>query len=302
MVAEIKRDEVIGRFAPTPSGALHFGSLVAALASFLSAKRQGGQWLVRMEDVDRLRCIPGADARILRQLEMYGLHWDGAVLYQSTRSEAYRAARDWLLREDLAYACTCSRTQIRAQATRFNAEGAIYPGTCRTQRKSWHTGGAVRLDVAAVQGGAVVGVQDRLCGTHVWDVVEAFGDFVLWRADDLAAYHLAVVVDDAAQGVTEVVRGADLLDSTPRHLVLQRALGLPMPIYAHVPLALAANGQKLSKQNLAPELPLTSPELDLWDALVFLGEAPPKELYGAPVATLLAWALARSTRSMGTSA
>ncbi|OYY74967.1 MAG: tRNA glutamyl-Q(34) synthetase GluQRS [Gammaproteobacteria bacterium 28-57-27] len=286
---------LIGRFAPTPSGGLHFGSLVAALASFLSARRQGGRWLVRMEDVDQLRCEPGADALILRQLEQYALHWDGDVLYQSTRSEAYRAARDALMHAGWAYACRCSRTHIRAAATRWNREGALYPGTCRSlglhAAKSLVKNLAVRLDTAKVQAGAIVEFMDGALGAQACDVAQDWGDFVLWRVEDLAAYHLAVVVDDAWQGVTEVVRGADLLDSTPRQILLQRALGLPTPRYTHVPLALAANGQKLSKQNLAPCLPLTSPGEDLWDALVFLGERPPQALCGASPEELLHWAL-----------
>ncbi len=287
---------VIGRFAPTPSGGLHFGSLVAALASFLSVRRQGGRWLVRMEDVDTPRCEPGADALILRQLEQYALHWDGEVLFQSTRAEAYRAARDVLMQAGLAYACACSRSQIRTQATHWNSEGAIYPGTCRSLGLSAAKPLAVRMDTAKVQAGSIIEFMDGALGAQACDVAQDFGDFVLWRVEDMAAYHLAVVVDDAWQGVTEVVRGSDLLDSTPRQILLQRALGLPTPRYAHVPLALAANGQKLSKQNLAPCLPIKSPSEDLWDALVFLGERPPMDLHGASPAELLAWALEKPER------
>ena len=287
---------VIGRFAPTPSGGLHFGSLVAALASFLSARRQGGRWLVRMEDVDTPRCEPGADALILRQLEQYALHWDGEVLFQSTRAEAYRAARDALMQAGLAYVCACSRSQIRAAAARWNNEGAVYPGTCRTRGGRMEKGQAVRLDAAAVQMGQAIAFNDDARGAFISDIAQDWGDFVLWRVEDMAAYHLAVVVDDDWQGVTEVVRGSDLLDSTPRQILLQRALGLPTPRYAHVPLALAANGQKLSKQNHAPCLPIKSPSEDLWDALVFLGERPPMDLHGASPVELLAWALEKPER------
>ncbi len=284
---------VIGRFAPTPSGGLHFGSLVAALASFLSARRQSGRWLVRMEDVDAPRCVPGADGQILRQLELYGLHWDGEVVYQSQRSEAYRAARDALLEGGLAYACQCSRVQVRTAAIHFGSEGAIYPGTCRGLGLHAEVGLAVRLDAQRVQGTDSVRFVDGLHGVIEHDVAADLGDFVLWRVEDFAAYHLAVVVDDAWQGVTEVVRGSDLLDSTPRQILLQRALGLPTPSYAHVPLALAANGQKLSKQNLAPCLPIKSPGEDVWDALVFLGEKPPLDLCGAKPTEQLHWALSQ---------
>jgi len=282
---------VIGRFAPTPSGGLHFGSLVAALASFLHARRQGGRWLVRMEDVDAPRCVPGADGLILRQLELYGLHWDGEVVYQSQRAEAYRAALNGLLEGGLAYACRCSRVQVRAAATHFGSEGAIYPGTCRRLGLRAEAGLAVRLDTQQVQGLDSVSFVDGLHGVIEHDVAADLGDFVLWRVEDFAAYHLAVVVDDAWQGVTEVVRGSDLLDSTPRQILLQRALGLLAPSYVHVPLALAANGQKLSKQNLAACLPIKSPGEDVWNALVFLGERPPLDLCSAKPEELLHWAL-----------
>jgi glutamyl-Q tRNA(Asp) synthetase len=286
---------VIGRFAPTPSGGLHFGSLVAALASFLHVRRQiggqGGRWLVRMEDVDAPRCVPGTDGLILRQLEMYGLHWDGEVVYQSQRAEAYRAARDALLEEGLAYACRCSRVQVRAAATHLGTEGPVYPGTCRDLGLKAAVGLAVRLDTQRVQGERPPRFVDGQHGVVEYDVATDLGDFVLWRVEDFAAYHLAVVADDAWQGVTDVVRGSDLLDSTPRQILLQQALGLPTPRYAHVPLALAANGQKLSKQNLAPVLPVTSPALDMWNALLFLGYSPPLALRGAEPGELLAWAL-----------
>jgi len=247
-----------------------------------------------MEDVDRPRCEPGADALILRQLELYGLHWDGEVLYQSTRAVAYRAARDALLQTGLAYACRCSRTQIRSVATRWNSEGAIYPGSCRGLGLPAAPGMAVRLDVVAAQAGQSMQFVYGAFGELNVDVAQAWGDFVLWRVEDMAAYHLAVVVDDAWQGVTEVVRGADLLDSTPRQILLQRVLGLPTPHYSHVALALAANGQKLSKQNRAPCLPIKTASEDVWDALVFLGEQPPVELRGAVPEGLLAWALEKN--------
>jgi len=191
----------------------------------------------------------------------------------------------------LAYACRCSRVQVRAAASHFGSEGAIYPGTCRGLGLQAEAGFAVRLDTRRVQGLSPVRFVDGEHGVVEHDVATDLGDFVLWRVEDFAAYHLAVVVDDAWQGVTDVVRGSDLLDSTPRQILLQQALGLPTPRYAHVPLALADNGQKLSKQNLAPALPVVSPALDMWNALVFLGYSPPLALRGAAPGELLAWAI-----------
>jgi glutamyl-Q tRNA(Asp) synthetase len=278
-----------GRFAPTPSGPLHFGSLIAALASWLDARAQGGRWLVRIEDLDPPRCMPGAASTILRQLEAHGLTWDGKVVYQSTRTEAYREALEALRRLGLAYPCSCSRTDIRAQATRMGCEGPIYPGTCRMHPPLASRPHAVRLDTR----GAVIDFSDRLFGTIQQDIGNALGDFVIWRVEDIASYHLAVVVDDAWQGVTDVVRGADLLESTPRQIWLQRLLGLPTPRYLHLPLALAPNGQKLSKQNLAPALALETAAAQLTRALAFLGQAPEPGLAEARPEEIVAWAIPR---------
>lgn len=278
-----------GRFAPTPSGPLHFGSLIAALASWLDARAQGGRWLVRIEDLDSPRCMPGAADTILRQLEAHGLTWDGEIVYQSTRTEAYREALKTLRRLGLAYPCSCSRTRIRAQATRMGVDGPIYPGTCRMHPPLADHPHAVRLDTR----GALIEFSDRLFGTIQQDIGNALGDFVIWRVEDIASYHLAVVVDDAWQGVTDVVRGADLLDSSPRQIWLQRLLGLPTPRYLHLPLALAANGQKLSKQNLAPALALKTAAAQLTCALLFLGQAPEPGLAQARPEEILAWATPR---------
>ncbi|MFZ5536712.1 MAG: tRNA glutamyl-Q(34) synthetase GluQRS [Pseudomonadota bacterium] len=277
-----------GRFAPTPSGPLHFGSLIAALASFLDARAHDGRWLVRIEDLDPPRCVPGAADTILRQLEAHGLEWDGEVVHQSSRTEAYREALEALRRLGLAYPCTCSRTEIRAQASRMGCEGPIYPGTCRMRPPIPGRQHAVRLDTR----GAVIDFTDRLHGPIRQDIGNELGDFVIWRVEDIASYHLAVVVDDAWQGVTFVVRGADLLDSTPRQILLQRLLGLAEPRYLHLPLALAANGQKLSKQNLAPSLPLEETHRALARALAFLGQPPPGELAREGPHAILAWAIA----------
>lgn len=278
-----------GRFAPTPSGPLHFGSLIAALASFLDARAHGGRWLVRIEDLDPPRCRPGAADTILRQLEAHGLEWDGEVVHQSSRTEAYREALEALRRLGLAYPCTCSRTEIRAQSSRMGREGPIYPGTCRMRPRIPGRQHAVRLDTR----GAVIDFTDRLYGPIRQDIENELGDFVIWRVEDIASYHLAVVVDDTWQGVTFVVRGADLLDSTPRQILLQRLLGLAEPRYLHLPLALAANGQKLSKQNLAPALALETSARELVRALHFLGQSPEPELAGARPEEIVAWAIPR---------
>ncbi len=277
----------IGRFAPSPTGPLHLGSLVAALASWLDARAAGGRWLVRMEDLDRPRCSGTAADTILRQLEAYGLEWDGAVLYQSRRDDAYAAALDALRRQGAVFACACTRSQL-AQAPR-NAEGEIvYPGTCRLNTGRHDEPHAWRVRVENVS----IHFDDRIHGALQQNLMHEVGDFVIRRADGLFAYQLAVVVDDAFQHVTHVVRGADLLWNTPRQVYLQRLLGLPTPVYAHVPLVTNAAGQKLSKQTLAPALPARGRRAVLAEALAALGQSPPVELVGAGPAELLPWASA----------
>lgn len=277
----------VGRFAPSPTGPLHFGSLVAAAASWLDARAADGRWLVRMEDLDRPRCVPGAADAILRQLEAYGLIWDGEVLVQSRRDDAYAAALDRLKAAGQAYPCACTRSQLAAAPR--NAEGeAVYPGTCRTGLPPGATPRAWRVRVGDVSTGFHDRVHGRLCQMLETEV----GDFIVKRADGLFAYQLAVVVDDAHQGVTDVVRGADLLWNTPRQIHLQTLLGLPAPRYAHVPLVVNAAGQKLSKQTLAPALPESGRGAVLAEALATLGHAPPAGLANAGPAELLAWASA----------
>jgi glutamyl-Q tRNA(Asp) synthetase len=277
----------IGRFAPSPTGPLHLGSLVAALASWLDARAAGGRWLVRMEDLDRPRCEPGAADTILRQLEAYGLHWDGSVMLQSRRDEAYAAALDQLKSTGHAYPCACTRSQLAAAPR--NREGeTIYPGTCRNGLPPGAVARARRVRVPDVS----TRFHDRIHGDLQQNLAREVGDFIVRRADGLFAYQLAVVVDDAFQGVTHVVRGADLLWNTPRQLYLQALLGLPTPAYAHVPLVTNAAGQKLSKQNLAPALPEAGCGEVLAEALAALGHPPPSELGGAEPAELLAWASA----------
>ena len=266
----------VGRFAPSPTGPLHFGSLVAAVASYLDARSQGGQWLVRMEDVDTPRSVPGADADILRTLEAFGFTWDGPVLYQSGRIEAYREALDQLRGRGVAYPCSCSRKEVA---------GSIYPGTCRNTPHDSGKPGAWRVQVDDVS----VSFEDRALGWQQQNLGQEVGDFVVLRSDGLFAYQLAVVVDDAAQGVTDVVRGADLLDSTPRQIWLQGLLGLPRLRYLHVPIATNAAGAKLSKQTLAPALREENAEAELRAALRFLGRNVPAEV-GLRPAEILAWA------------
>lgn len=252
-----------GRFAPSPTGLLHAGSLVTALASWLDARAHGGRWLVRIEDVDTPRCVPGADHAILQQLAACGLAPDGPVLWQSERGEHYAAALQSLVDQGWAYPCGCSRKEIESAQAVARHSAAVYPGTCRHGLRG-KPARAWRLNVQAVQKAlglpAVTHWHDRRLGPQQQNVAEEVGDFVLRRADGLWAYQLAVVVDDAAQGITHVVRGQDLADNTARQIVLQRALGLPTPHYLHTPLVLGANGEKLSKQNGAKALDLQTPQ------------------------------------------
>lgn len=271
-----------GRFAPTPSGALHFGSLVAALGSYLDAVLAGGEWLVRIEDVDPPRVVRGAADAILRTLEAYGFAWDGPVMHQSQRREAYRQALQGLLDAGRVYGCHCSRKTIAAQA-RLGVDGPVYPGTCRTRPAA--AGAALRLTVPDRR----VMFRDRLLGHVGCDVARECGDFVLQRADGVFTYQLAVVVDDHAQGITHVVRGADLLASTPRQIVLQQALGYATPVYAHLPVVLDEAGCKLAKQTRALPLDRRQPLPALLAAARFLGLTP------EPVGSLAAfWQQARA--------
>lgn len=254
-----------GRFAPSPTGPLHFGSLVAAVGSYLDAKTRDGDWLVRIEDVDTPRVVPGSADRILRALEAYGFEWDDPVLYQSRRNEAYRDALDRLHHLGLVYGCTCSRKLLLDTAKR-GIDGPVYPGTCRGRKPS-HEQTALRLIVPDER----IAFDDALQGRVACDVARECGDFVLRRADGVFTYQLAVVTDDADQGITHVVRGADLLTSTPRQIVLQRYLGLPTPHYLHLPIALDEIGEKLSKRSLAAPILVENAVPTLVMALRFLG-------------------------------
>lgn len=255
-----------GRFAPSPTGPLHFGSLVAALASWLDARAAGGRWLVRIEDLDRPRAQPGADLDILRALARLGLEWDGEVIYQSRRSLLYEAALKRL--EPHTYWCACTRSEISDSSLGLASDGArIYPGTCRHGLAPGKARRALRLRVCAQ---STIVFEDRVQGMRKQTLDREVGDFVLRRIDGQFAYQLAVVVDDRAQGVTHVVRGADLLDSTPRQIYLQHLLGYPTPSYLHVPVVLNASGEKLSKQTGAAPIDLGCPKGEIAKALVFL--------------------------------
>lgn len=274
-----------GRFAPSPTGPLHFGSLVAAVGSYLEARVNGGEWLLRIEDLDTPRTVPGAADNILRTLEACGMQWDGAVLYQSTRNAAYQAALDQLSSAGAVYGCACTRREI-ADSGIHGIDGPVYPGTCRNAIPAGRAPRAIRIRTQ----GARITFTDSIQGEITQDVENEAGDFVLARADGFFAYQLAVVVDDHAQGITHVERGADLLDSTPRQIWLQQRLGLPTPGYAHLPVAVNAQGEKLSKQTQAAAVDGAKPAPLLVAALRFLGQAVPDELTTADVATVWQWA------------
>ena len=257
-----------GRFAPSPTGPLHFGSLVAAVGSYLDAKSHGGAWLVRMDDLDLSRTVPGAADLILRSLENLGMAWDETVVYQSTRSEAYEKALKVLKKRKLIYPCACSRREIADSAV-GGLDGPIYSGTCR---KGLLAGRAARAD-RVITDNTRIELKDVIQGKVVHSLERQVGDFVVKRADGYFAYQLAVVVDDAAQGITDVVRGADLLDSTTRQIYLQQLLGYATPRYAHLPVAVNVLGEKLSKQTLAAPINVAAPVLTLNAVLQFLGQA-----------------------------
>ncbi|MGH8136304.1 MAG: tRNA glutamyl-Q(34) synthetase GluQRS [Steroidobacteraceae bacterium] len=277
-----------GRFAPTPSGPLHLGSLLAAVGSYLSARRAGGRWLLRIEDLDRNRVIPGIAGQMLRTLDTFGFEWDGIVEFQNNRISYYEQALARLKAARLCYACRCSRSQLAAQALEPGDE-LVYPGTCRGDPEAIHEPHALRFRTMALP--AEVAFVDRLQGPVSEDCHRKAGDFVIRRRDKFIAYHLAVVVDDQLQGVTEVVRGCDLLSSTPRQILLQRALGYRTPAYAHLPLLLEADGRKLAKSRHAVPLDAVRTGPALWDALEWLRQEPPTELAGAAVGEIWAWAL-----------
>ncbi len=311
-----------GRFAPSPTGPLHFGSLVAAVGSYLDAKHHHGTWLVRMEDLDTPRCVPGAADDILRTLEAFGLHSDEPVIYQSRRTAAYDETLHQLQASGAVYPCCCTRKEI-ADSALNGIEGPVYPGTCRHGIPAGREGRAwrVRTDIPSRHSGAgrnpaiqnafdlnpldsglrrnddllsmggEIEFDDALQGRIAQHLESEIGDFVVKRADGLFAYQLAVVVDDAFQGITHIVRGADLLASTPRQIHLQRLLGFPSPHYMHLPVAVNEAGEKLSKQTLAAPVDGSQAVATLLRVLEFLRQRPPANLAGSDVRTVLDWAI-----------
>lgn len=274
-----------GRFAPTPSGPLHFGSIVAAVGSYVEARTHGGEWHLRIDDLDPPRVVQGAVDSILRCLEQLGFEWDGPVIYQSQRAPAYHAALHQLRQHGMVYPCACSRKEIAEHAV-MGVEGPVYPGTCRDGMPPGREARAVRLRTA----GARVAFEDAVLGPQGRDIEREAGDFVLYRADGVFAFHLASAVDDGELGMTDIVRGADLLESSARQIYVLRLLGLPVPRYAHLPIAVNASGEKLSKQTLAEAIDPRDPGRVLVPALRFLGQAPPQELSGENTHVLWDWA------------
>lgn len=291
----MKRSAYRGRFAPSPTGPLHFGSLVAAVGSYLDAKHHHGIWLVRMEDLDTPRCVPGAADDILRMLEAFCLYSDEPVIYQSQRTAAYEEALHKLQAIGAVYPCCCTRKEISDSAL-HGIEGPVYPGTCRNgipqgrEAKAWrtrtdHHPSSFSLPPSPIE------FDDALQGPITQHLETEIGDFVVKRADGLFAYQLAVTVDDAYQNITHVVRGADLLASTPRQIYLQQFLGVNTPSYMHLPVAVNKAGEKLSKQTLATPVEKNNAAVTLLRILIFLHQQPPAELQHGSTAEILAWAI-----------
>ena len=277
-----------GRFAPTPSGMLHFGSLVTAVGSYLDARSHQGEWLVRIEDIDRPRVKTGMSDKILSALELFGMEWDGPVIYQSQCINRYRDALRFLETLELIYACSCTRKEISDSAL-LGFEGVVYPGQCRHGLHPKHDNSpkAVRIKTSNDR----IEFQDRLQGKIYQSIENEIGDFVLRKSDGIYTYQLAVVVDDGWQGITHIVRGADLLGSTPRQIFLQQLLGYPTPHYLHLPVVTTARGEKLSKQTLAHPVDTKNPLSQLIAAIDFLGQHPPLELIESDLNSFWQWAI-----------
>jgi len=276
----------VGRFAPSPTGELHFGSLIAAVASYLQAKTAGGRWLIRIEDIDPPREVPGSARQILNDLDKFGLHSDLPVLYQSQRTNAYRSALDQLLEQGLAFPCGCSRSDLPSSG--------IYPGTCRNGLPAGKSPRSIRLKVSDQP----IRFFDLIQGEQEEYLSKTIGDFVIWRADNLPAYQLAVAIDDAFQQVSEVTRGADLLNSTARQIHVLNCLGLSLPVYAHHPVITGKDGHKLSKRRQSDPITSMSRAKALSMALRFLGQPcpPTKELRAILDWALKNWDLSRILR------
>ena len=270
----------IGRFAPSPTGPMHFGTLIAATGSYLQARANDGEWLLRIEDVDTTRAVPGMADHMLRTLELFGFEWDREVIVQSRRDDMYADALQRLIDDELIFPCTCSRKQLA------DADADVYPGTCRTRTLPLREQHALRVRVPD----QTIEFEDAVMGVQTQKLASECGDFVLRRRDGLYAYQLAVVVDDALQGVTEVVRGADLLDSTARQIYLQQRLGYTTPHYLHLPVAVDSYGAKLGKSTGAAELDVKQPASEIRRVLAFLGMHPPAELANETLDCVWRWA------------
>lgn len=277
-------ERLIGRFAPTPSGPLHFGSLVTAIASYLDATRMGGEWLVRIDDLDSARTRIGAVDSILWTLDGYGLEWSRSVVYQSQRGEFYAHALARLIETSRCYRCTCTRREV-GESLQVGPDGPIYNGVCRTADRVTVARYAWRVNTS----GACIGFRDRVLGNVSQDIESYVGDFIVWRSDMVAGYHLASVVDDDLMGVTSVVRGGDLVPSTLRQLFLSELLSHPAPKFAHVPTVIDGCGRKLSKSNNDLGVHAVQRGAAFYDALVVLGQTPPDEIRGEPVHMVRDW-------------
>lgn len=278
----MNNQKYIGRFAPSPTGPLHYGTLVAAVVSFLQARANQGDWIVRIEDVDTTRCIKGADVQILNTLEAFGMHWDGEVMYQTGRIDAYEHALDQLKKRELVFPCVCSRKQLAEKTGEWSP---VYPGTCKHVTDWPDSDYSVRIRVPD----EIISFNDGVYGAQQQNLATEVGDFVIRRRDGLFAYQLAVVVDDAFQNITEVVRGTDLLVSTPRQIYLQRCLGYPQPGYLHCPLAIDDTGSKLGKSAGSAAIDATNPIDTISNILAFLGQPVSPEI--ADVSLQQAWTI-----------
>jgi len=275
-----------GRFAPSPTGPLHFGSLLAAISSYAPARQAHGKWLVRIEDVDQPRCDSNSTKSILTALEAYGMHWDEEIIYQSQRGKYYQAALDTLSHKNRIYHCACTRKEIN-KINPSTDRNHIYPGTCKNGIPEGKTARSIRVRTNST----IISFDDCVQGTFAQNIANEVGDFIIKRADDLFAYQLAVVVDDEEQGITDIVRGSDMLDSTPRQIFLQQQLGFFTPRYTHIPLAINSDGQKLSKQTKAPAIKLDDPRPTLINALNFLNQQVPSELRDTDIETIWQWVI-----------
>ncbi len=270
-----------GRFAPSPTGSVHFGTLVAAVGSYLQAKANHGEWLIRIEDVDTTRTIDGSDKEILKTLEAFGFEWDGEIIDQSQQTEHYQQALESLMAQSLIFPCTCSRKQLA------ETNSKIYPGTCRSNKLPVSDEHALRLLTHDI----TIEFDDIVMGEQSQNIKQECGDFVIKRRDKLFAYQLAVVVDDARQNITEIVRGADLLDSTQRQIYLQQLLGYPTPAYCHLPLAVDSDENKISKSEGTSKIDIKNREKQLCDVLKFLGQLPPADLSASTINDIWSWAI-----------